>query len=476
MVWFSQEARAYALATLLSAVTVLCLVGYAFGWSRWLAGWAASAALAWRRTTSSRSSCRRAPVAVAAGAARSPAAAAVGLVAVVGVALVPLAIGSSRPGTPTTSSTQPGHPLAQIPKQLLIGYASPGSTDTGLAALLVLVGAVTPLALSAPVRARAAWPLAVGVAALVVPILLALGGVDFLDTRNLLPGAAAARGRRWDRFRGLAGSREREPAARLVSGRHPARRSDWRRCRWSSWCWSTPTRATSATIGAASHTRSEPSPGARVLLVDPASGAIPLQVYLPGLRTLTAPVEVREIDVVVVPTNVRGGGIGRPPRVDRRGARHPPGSSLDGRRLRLDLHGAALHGAVARGDLAAALAAFDVAGREWLWRVVRGRGLDERAVHGRRRSQVMGYTISITSDARAFAAVAGTFLRPRSSSVSSWRGSSTACCRDATPSTSITSPAVRGGQGELVAVALRTPPHSLMCTQLPDPVASWRLS
>lgn len=55
--------------------------------------------------------------------------------------------------------------------------------------------------------------------------------------------------------------------------------------------------------------------GARVLLVDPASGAIPLRVYMPGLRTLTRPVAVRELDIAVVPRNVRGGGIGRPSRV-----------------------------------------------------------------------------------------------------------------------------------------------------------------
>jgi len=45
-VWFSQEARSYSLATLLSALTVLCLARYAGERRRrWLAGWAASAAL-----------------------------------------------------------------------------------------------------------------------------------------------------------------------------------------------------------------------------------------------------------------------------------------------------------------------------------------------------------------------------------------------------------------------------------------------
>jgi hypothetical protein len=34
-----------------------------------------------------------------------------------------------------------------------------------------------------------------------------------------------------------------------------------------------------------------------------------------GLHALTAPVAVRELDVAEVPRNIRGGGIGRPPRV-----------------------------------------------------------------------------------------------------------------------------------------------------------------
>ena len=56
--------------------------------------------------------------------------------------------------------------VVQIPKQLLLGYASPHQDVTvALAALLLLVGAVAPLALSAPVRARAAWPLAIGLVA-----------------------------------------------------------------------------------------------------------------------------------------------------------------------------------------------------------------------------------------------------------------------------------------------------------------------
>ena len=191
MVWFSQEARSYALATLLSALTVLCVVGYGRSRrSRWLAGWAAAAALGlathyfvafvvlgelvWLWRTAPRD--RRL-------------AAAVGLVAVVGGALLPLAISQEQTGHADYISHSSLHTtLVQIPKQLLLGYASPDQKLTAvLATVLVLVGAVIPLALSAPVRARAAWPLATGALAVLVPVVLAVCGIDFLDARNLLP-------------------------------------------------------------------------------------------------------------------------------------------------------------------------------------------------------------------------------------------------------------------------------------------------
>jgi 4-amino-4-deoxy-L-arabinose transferase-like glycosyltransferase len=318
MVWFSQEARAYALATLLSALTVLCVVGYTSSRrSRWLAGWAVSAALGlathyfvafvvlgelvWLWRTAPRD--RRL-------------AAAVGLVTVVGGALVPLAVTQQRTGHADYISHSSLHTtLVQIPKQLLLGYASPRQHVTVvLAALLVLVGAATPLALSAPVRARAAWPLATGAIAVLVPVALALCGVDFLDTRNLLPALpplAIAAGIGFAGWGDLA-TESRRPGWRpvgicaavglalvslvvvvLVDADARYQRDDWR--------------GVSHALGR----DTEP----RVVLVDPASGKIPLQVYMPGLRALTGPVAVRELDVVVVPANVRGGGIGMPPRV-----------------------------------------------------------------------------------------------------------------------------------------------------------------
>jgi mannosyltransferase len=318
MVWFSQEARAYALATLLSALTVLCVVGYARSRrSRWLAGWAASAALGltthyfvafvvlgelvWLLRTAPRD--RRL-------------AAAVGLVAVVGCALVPLAITQQQTGhADYISHSSLRTTLVQIPKQLLLGYASPDQKLTSvLAALLVLIGAVAPLVLSAPVRARAAWPLFTGAVAILVPVGLAACGVDFLDTRNLLPAVpplAIAGGIGFAGWGDLA-----------VESRRP----DWRTAgTWAAGALALVSLGVIMLVDTDSRYQRDnwrgvahalgADPGARVLLVDPPSGEIPLQVYMPDLRALAAPVAVRELDVVVVPANIRGAGVGVPPRV-----------------------------------------------------------------------------------------------------------------------------------------------------------------
>jgi mannosyltransferase len=317
MVWYSQEARAYALAALLASLTVLCLAAYERGRrGTWLAGWAAAAALGlathyflvfviapelvwlWLMARTDRR-----------------AVAATGVVIAAGGALLPLAISQESTGHADYIANSSLHTtLAQIPKQLLIGYASPGQGVTAvLAGLLVLGGAVLPLMLVAPVRARARWPLAVSAAAVLVPGVLALGGVDFLDGRNLLPALAplaiaAAVG--FDGWSQLAAARRRPGWARsgvgaalalaaisvvvvvLVDVNPRYQRDDWR--------------GVAHALGRAA--------GQRVVLVDPASGEIALQTYMPGLRPLTRRVAVRELDLVVVPSNVQGGGIGTPPR------------------------------------------------------------------------------------------------------------------------------------------------------------------
>jgi hypothetical protein len=309
LVWFSQEARSYALATLLATVSVLCVVGWLQGErDGWLGGWALAAALGlathyfvafivapelvllWRG--------RR--------AARRRLVAAVALVAIVGCALVPLAL--AQRGTGHADYIAQGAlatRVLQVPKQLLLGYASPGQVLTAsLAAAAVLIGAVWPLAIDAEARARAAVPLVVGVAAVAVPMVLAVLGIDFLDTRNLLPalpvlwiagsvGFAAPRG--WPRggVLALALAVISVAVVVLVDATPRYQRDDWR--------------GAAAALG--------PAAGPRAIVVNPGSGMIPLQAYLPRLRALSGSAAVRELDVISIPPQTTGAGMAVPARL-----------------------------------------------------------------------------------------------------------------------------------------------------------------
>lgn len=309
MVWFSQEARAYALAALLSALTLLCLVGWLQDRRhRWLAGWALTAALGlathyfvafvvvcelvvlwWH----SRWRWRRALVLATCA------------VLVVGAALVPLALAQRGTGhADYIAQGSLGHRILQVPKQLLIGYASPGQLATGVvAAVIVVLGVLWPLARSPAARRRAAVPLGIGVLSVVAPIVLALAGIDFLDTRNLLPALPVL----WTAGAiAFATPADRLPGRVLATGlaavllvivvlvdSNPVyQRDDWR--------------GASRALG--------PVTAARAIVVSPGSGVIPLQAYLPRLRVLAGAADVREIAVVAIPAQSAGAGIGIPPR------------------------------------------------------------------------------------------------------------------------------------------------------------------
>jgi mannosyltransferase len=308
LVWFSQEARAYALATLLATISVLCVVGWMQERrGRWLAAWALAAALGlathyfvafiiapevlllWRLGPRVD---RRLGVAVA-------------VVAIVACALIPLALAQRGTGHADYIAQGPlGTRALQVPKQLLLGYASPAQVLTAsLATAALLAGAVWPLSMSSQLRARARVPLVVGIAGVVVPMVLAAIGIDFLDTRNLLPalpalwvaasvGFAAPRG--WPRggLLALALAVISVVVVVLVDATPRFQRDDWR--------------GAEAALGAPS--------GPRAIVVTPASGIIPLQAYLPTVRTLRAPVAVRELDVIAIPPQTTGNGVAVPPR------------------------------------------------------------------------------------------------------------------------------------------------------------------
>ena len=190
MVWYSQEARAYALLVLLCALS-LALFGELLRGreGRWLAWWAVASALAllahyfavfvvgpelvlllWLLPE------RRRSILVAGGA-----------VAAVGLALVPLAVHQADQGHDGWIAQIPlGTRLKDTGKQFLLGYSgSPARALSAVTAvLLALAGA---LALWRG-RVRRGWWLAVavGAAALAVPLAAKAVGADYLFPRNMI--------------------------------------------------------------------------------------------------------------------------------------------------------------------------------------------------------------------------------------------------------------------------------------------------
>jgi len=285
LIWYSQEARAYALLVLLCALTVLCLVR-----GDWR-GWAVAAALAlathyfavfivvpqalwllWRHGRSS----RRAALSVAA-------------VVVVGAALLPLAIvqASGNRARFITATGLRSRAVA-VPKQFLVGYATPHAT------ILTVLAGLAALGLALSLRRRDFHLLALAAIAVVVPIAVAVLGADYVITRNLImamvPLVVLA---------GLAAARTRVVGAALAGllcvvgvvafvgvELTPAdQRDDWR--------------GVAAAIGPALL-------GPRVVVVDPSDGAPALRLYLPLRRvapSLDTTLTIREVDVIDVARN-----------------------------------------------------------------------------------------------------------------------------------------------------------------------------
>jgi mannosyltransferase len=312
LVWFSQEARAYALLALLGALSALL-------WLRALeaprtarvAGWGIVAALA--LATHYYAIFLVGPQAVWL-ALRAPTVrarvVAVALPLAAAAALAPLAL-SQRANDSAAFIAHSGlaRRLAQVPKQFLVGYDAPLESllaiGSALALLLAAVGLARLLAGRARVapraRADALRLSALTVAALALPALLALAGEDHVVTRNVLaalPPAAALAGA------GLAAVAPRPAAAATAAACalalvavvgvavDPAlQRDDWR--------------GAARALGGAE--------GERVIVGMPGA-LVPLRYYLPGLRLLgAAPATTAEVDYVGLAMH-RGGSRSAPPR------------------------------------------------------------------------------------------------------------------------------------------------------------------
>ncbi len=199
LIWFSQDARAYSLAVLLSALSFLFFVGaITDGGNRQLVGWALFSALA--LATHYFTAFLVAPEALwlllrARGDWRRPALA-VGAVLLVGAALLPLAIHQAGTGHADWVGRQD---LAGRIGRTAVKFAGddggdehgvrqPGPLPAAIPLLLVLSG-LALLALRGDGRERrdAGVALAIGGLGIVLPLLIGGLGPDYFLGRNLLP-------------------------------------------------------------------------------------------------------------------------------------------------------------------------------------------------------------------------------------------------------------------------------------------------
>jgi len=281
LIWYSQEARAYALLVLLCAATVWFLVR-----GEWR-GWAVVAALAlathyfavfvvipealwlaWRHARRARE-----------------AALSIAFVVLVGAALLPLAVvQASGNRARYISSSGLGGRVGAVFKQFLIGYATPHATALTLVAVLAAAGIA--LGLRGADRAQAA----LAAIALGVPLALAPLGVDYVITRNLIAAMVPL-----VVLAAVAASRTRAGpilvavlcAAGVVAfvgvETTPAdQRDDWR--------------GVAAAIG-------PPSTRPRYIVVNPSDGPPALELYLPARRvhgSAATLLHTREFDVIDV--------------------------------------------------------------------------------------------------------------------------------------------------------------------------------
>jgi mannosyltransferase len=190
LVWYSQEARAYSLLVLLSALSLLFLTRALRDpdkrWPVW--GWAAAAALA--LATHYFAIVAVIPQAgwlLIRGPDRAPTYGAIGAVAAAGAALIPLLTEhEDRPGFIETLGL--GDRLVQLALQFPAGLSTPEPWLAPIALFLLVVAAgLTGRTASSEARRAAIVGASIVFAGGAIALGLAMVGQDHLITRNLLP-------------------------------------------------------------------------------------------------------------------------------------------------------------------------------------------------------------------------------------------------------------------------------------------------
>lgn len=316
LVWFSQEARAYSLLVLLVAIAGnLALRFDMTGERAAFMGSLVAGALAlathyfaafltvplavWLARHQRRPPSRRFRLAVA-----IPFAA--------GIALLPLALHQSDRAKGATVGGV-GNRLAQLPKQLLVGYHAPDDTLLALIAGVLVVAAlgVAATSLGPDLRRSVLWCLGLAACAVVPMVALGVVGSDYLNTRNaitaLLPLSAAlgiALSRAWMGPAVAAGLVAIGIATVVGVATHARfQRDDWR--------------GALSALGPADVPRA---------IVSGGQSPLPVQYYEPRAALLAGPsARVQEIDVLDVARRVAGDDAAPPA---PRSVAPPPGYRL----------------------------------------------------------------------------------------------------------------------------------------------------
>lgn len=292
LVWFSQEARDYSLMTLLVALALLAFVRLQQEQEpngRVLAAWTVWSGLA--LATHYFAALFLAPMAVwlvvTQRRQRRAIAASLGALAVVAAALAPLALHQHNHARQAILGGF-ARRLVQLPKQLLVGYHSPGDRVLAVLSAVLMIAALGGLLRSAAVRSRAAGLVAVLIGALLIIAVLAAVGLDYLDSRNMiamtvpllaLAGIGFAAGGRPGGIAGAGMAAIGLLVVVTIDTTPTAQRDDWR--------------GAMKALGAAA-----PST-ARAIVVTPGQGSAPISIYLSHVKSLTAAAaSVSEIDLV----------------------------------------------------------------------------------------------------------------------------------------------------------------------------------
>ena len=301
LIWYSQEARSYSMLVLGTGLSLLAFVVVREAPApRALGLWVLSCALA--LATHYFAAVAVVPQAVwllVEHRRRRAVRAAVAVIALCGLALIPLAISQNGTGHDSWIASAPlGMRLRQIVPQFLIGTGAPARTVLRDAAIALVVIALALLAANGPSALRRGAGVAAGLvlAGFALSLLLIAVGFDDLITRNILPlwlpaALVVAAGLSVRRFAPLgiaavvALCAIGVTAAVGVAAERNLQRPDWRYVARALGTVPTPRRGIAG----------------RAILIQHYRTLLPLSLYLRGLRVMPAAgARVTELDVIAM--------------------------------------------------------------------------------------------------------------------------------------------------------------------------------